>query len=114
MQMAHRIAYEEWVGPIPDGMEIDHVCRNRACCNPKHLRLATRKQNGENVGLHANNASGYRGVYWNKQMRKWRAVVCHNGKQRHLGYFNSAAEAGEVARQARQRLFSHNEEDKSV
>ena len=111
-QMVHKIAYEECVGPIPDGMQIDHICRNRACCNPAHLRLATNKQNGENVGLPANNTSGYRGVDWHKQRRKWRATVRHNGKQLHLGCFDDVHEAGEVARQARLRLFTHNEEDK--
>jgi len=33
----HRVAYEWLVGPIPDGMHLDHLCRVRACCNPAHL-----------------------------------------------------------------------------
>ncbi len=36
---AHRVAYELFVEPIPDGMEIDHICRNRSCVNPLHLRV---------------------------------------------------------------------------
>lgn len=43
---AHRLAYEELVGPIPDGLTIDHLCRNRACVNPEHMEPVTR---GENV-----------------------------------------------------------------
>jgi hypothetical protein len=35
--MAHQFAYMLTVGPVPDGMELDHLCRNRACCNPSHL-----------------------------------------------------------------------------
>ena len=36
--MNHRKVWEETYGPIPEGYEIDHKCRNRACCNPEHLR----------------------------------------------------------------------------
>lgn len=44
--LAHRIAYEEQVGKIPEGMHIDHLCRNRWCVNVKHLEVVTP---GENV-----------------------------------------------------------------
>jgi HNH endonuclease len=40
--MAHRAAYEHWVGPIPKGMEIHHTCFTRLCVNPYHLTLVTR------------------------------------------------------------------------
>lgn len=42
---AHRVAYEFLVGPIPDGLEMDHLCRNRACCNPAHLEPVTLQEN---------------------------------------------------------------------
>jgi hypothetical protein len=43
----HNVVYEREVGPIPQGLELDHLCRNPACCNPKHLEPVTRKVNVE-------------------------------------------------------------------
>lgn len=41
----HRLAYELLVGPIPAGLQIDHLCRNRRCCNPEHLEPVTGREN---------------------------------------------------------------------
>jgi hypothetical protein len=43
---AHRFAYELLVGPIPDGLEIDHLCRNTRCVNPAHMEPVTHRENG--------------------------------------------------------------------
>ncbi|WP_461634535.1 HNH endonuclease signature motif containing protein [Glutamicibacter soli] len=42
---AHRLVYELLVGPIQEGMELDHLCRVRHCVNPQHLEPVTRKVN---------------------------------------------------------------------
>lgn len=42
---AHRIAYEQAYGPIPDGLRILHECDNPPCCNPAHLRVGTDADN---------------------------------------------------------------------
>ncbi len=44
-QRVHRVAYELANGPIADGLVLDHLCRNRACCNPKHLEAVTHRVN---------------------------------------------------------------------
>lgn len=44
-QSAHRRAYESFVGPIPDGLVIDHLCRVRNCVNPEHLEVVTQREN---------------------------------------------------------------------
>jgi len=45
MRRCHRWAYEHFVGPIPEGLEIDHLCRVRHCVNPSHLEPVTHEEN---------------------------------------------------------------------
>lgn len=57
--LSHRLAYELLVGPIPEGLTIDHLCRTRSCGNPLHLEPVTNKENimrGEGVGVKASHA----------------------------------------------------------
>jgi hypothetical protein len=45
LRVAHRVIYEMLVGPIPDGLQLDHLCRVRACVNPEHLEPVTCREN---------------------------------------------------------------------
>jgi hypothetical protein len=43
--LTHRAAYYAWRGPVPDGLELDHLCSDKACFNPDHLELVTHQIN---------------------------------------------------------------------
>lgn len=45
VRLTHRVSYEIHVGPIPEGLVLDHLCRNRACINPEHLEVVTNEEN---------------------------------------------------------------------
>ena len=110
--LAHRISYELTTGrPVPDGLLVDHVCHNRLCVRPSHLRPATRKQNGENRSPAATwSNSGYRGVSWEAGRKAWRVRVMHNGRFVHVGYFDDVETANRAAIAARADLFTHSHE----
>lgn len=44
-QLAHRVSYEHFRGPIPDGLQIDHLCRMGGCVNPDHMEVVTNREN---------------------------------------------------------------------
>lgn len=108
--LAHRVAYELVVGPIPEGMQIDHraTCF-RHCVNPAHLRPVTDKQNKENrPGAYRNSKSGVQGVSWHDGAKKWRVYVGH----KYIGLYTDLEDAREAARLKRIELFTHNDADR--
>lgn len=56
-QKVHRVMYEHFIGKIPEGLETDHLCRNRKCANPYHLEPVTHQENTlRGFGITAQNA----------------------------------------------------------
>ncbi len=104
---SHRIAWEWLVGPISEGLFLDHMCHNRACVNPSHLQIATSQMNNENLsGPQKNSTTGVRGV--SKIRNKWTAKVKHAGTSFHLGLFETLHEAEVAAIAKRNELFTNN------
>lgn len=103
---AHRFAWEVEKGPIPDGMQIDHICHNKACVNVDHLRVTTAQQNKSNHnGANRNNKStGIRNVQRVKGGR-FAVSIRREGKLHYFGRYDTISEAAEVADRERARLF---------
>ena len=80
---AHRIAWELLRGPIPDGLTLDHLCRNPPCVNPDHLEVVTMRENtlrGESVtAINARKTHCKRGhlLGGNSYLVGRRCVECH-------------------------------------
>jgi len=109
----HRIAYTDVNGPIPDGATVDHVCHNRACVRPEHLRLVTGKQNQENRGgANSNNSTGSRGVTFDKRRGLYFGRVTHERIAHFAGYFATVAEAEAAVIAKRNELFTHSDMDR--
>lgn len=113
MVYAHRVAYELAIGPIPDGLVIDHKCYQKSCVNPSHLQAVTSKQNNENIPtLRRDNRSGMRGVSWSQREQRWRAEVGHNRQRISVGYFRSFDDACRAVVARRNALFTNNPSDR--
>jgi len=109
---AQRAAWMLLVGPIPEGKFVDHICHNRGCVNPQHLRLATPKQNNENHSGKAPTTSttGVRGVHWAKG--RYHVLVNHNYKAHHGGIYTNLDAAKQAAINLRNELFTFNDRDR--
>ena len=107
MHSAHRLAWLYMTGAWPPEY-IDHVDGDVSNNKWSNLRTASAKQNMENLRLSKRNTSGFRGVIWKKDVKKWRAQVGHRGRALTIGLFATKIEAAEAAAKKRAELFTHD------
>lgn len=86
----HRQIVIKHLGPIPEGMEVDHLDRDRLNNRLSNLRLCSRSENATNY--RGRGASGYRGVF-QTSAGKWQAQIAKGGKRLTLGTFDNKEEA---------------------
>jgi hypothetical protein len=101
---AHRFAFVTYNGPIDDDMDVDHICHNRQCVRPTHLRPATLSENQRNSCRPKNNKSGFKGVSRPKGRRKWTAQITVDDQTKYIGTFDTPKEAHTAYCEAATRL----------
>jgi len=92
---AHRLAWFYMTGEWPK-YDIDHDDRVKTNNIFSNLKDSTKSENMKNRKKNKNNTSGFNGVYWDKEAKKWRVRIMVEGKLKHIGFFedvNAAAEA---------------------
>ena len=105
---AHRISYWLKTGESPE--IVDHICWNKLCVNPEHLRQVSRAGNMQNrPKLQANNTSGHLGVTWDKKNGKWRAQIQVGGTNTHLGRFTNLDDAVAARKAAEQKYHPYRD-----
>jgi hypothetical protein len=100
---AHRLAFLYMTGEWPIEY-VDHIDGDGLNNRWNNLRAATNQQNQFNSGKSATNTSGYKGVCWDKNTKKWQAQIRINKKSKYLGQYATPEEAS-AAYQCVSRLY---------
>ena len=89
----HRLVAKAFLENHDNKPKVDHIDNNPANNNVKNLRWCSQKENLANQGKRKTNKSGFKGVSFDKNSNKYRAMININGKNKHLGLFETPEEA---------------------
>jgi len=103
--LLHRLAWFVVYGELPTGI-IDHINRDITDNRIENLRDVTRMENGMNRKVSSNNTSGFTGVCWVKNSKKWVAQISNNKKRILIGYFDDK-ESAIVARKEKEIEYGY-------
>lgn len=101
----HRLMYEAAKGPIPDGLHIDHLCRNRSCCNPDHLEAVTQAENNRRAFAFKRTATSGVLRFEGSSRNPWRAEIRVGGRNIHVGLFPTQEAAVAARLEAERRHY---------
>ena len=101
--LAHRVAWAIFYGKHPD-KEIDHINGDRSDNRIANLRDVSKSENQRNATIRSDNASGFTGVCWHKDVNKWIASIFVQKKNIYLGIFENIEDA-KAARKAAEREY---------
>lgn len=104
----HRVVWMIHNGEIPDGYEIDHINHDKLDNRIENLRCVPKIDNGRNQSKHRHNTSGFTGVGWMSNCKKWRAEIRINNKTIYLGSFDDIEMAKKARREAEIKFGFHD------
>jgi hypothetical protein len=85
--------------------EIDHINHKKTDNRKENLRPCTRQENSWNMKVQSRNKTGYKGVFWNKERKKYEAQIKVDGRSINLGRFSTPFEASEAYKSAAKKYF---------
>ncbi len=92
--LVHRYLYEKYHNiQLQPNQQINHINHIKNDNRIENLEIVSHQQNQQWLKKHKDNTSGYKGVCWHKQSKKWCANIQVNGKKQHLGLFDDIEEA---------------------
>lgn len=102
---ASHLKLHRFIMSAPVGMVVDHINHDPLDNRKSNLRICTTSQNGKNLRIKKNNTSGYPGVRWQEDRKKWRAEIKLDYKNLFLGRYDTKAEAIQARRNAEVELY---------
>ena len=93
------------INKTPKGYHTDHINGNMLDNRKENLRTCTASENIMNSKVSKNNKVGYKGVYWRKDINRWRAKIVFNRKNIHIGHFDNPHDAAKAYNRKATELF---------